>query len=84
MRRFALALALALTPSLAAAQAGCHAATAQFRRVIDSDVETGNLNRSVYNRIMPELARITQTCAAGREAPASQALSALKRRYGYP
>ncbi|MGD9844967.1 MAG: hypothetical protein AB7O60_19405 [Variibacter sp.] len=67
----------------AAAQAECHSAIAQFRQIIDSDAQTGNVNKSVYNRMLPELARITQTCDAGHGGPAVSALSALKHRYGY-
>jgi hypothetical protein len=73
----------ALSTMPAAAQAECHGAISQFRQIIDSDAQTGNVNKSVYNRMLPELARITQTCDAGHGGSAVSALSALKHRYGY-
>jgi hypothetical protein len=69
--------------TFAMAQTGCDAAIAQFRRVIDSDAQSGNVHKSVYNRILPELGRIAENCRAGRDAEASRALQALKRRHGY-
>ena len=67
----------------ARAQTGCEAAIAQFRRVIDADVATGHVHKSVYNRIVPELTGITASCRAGRDPQAMSALTALKRRHGY-
>jgi hypothetical protein len=67
----------------AAAQGECHSAISEFRRIIDSDAQTGNVNRSVYNRMLPELAKVTQTCDAGHGGAAVSALAALKHRYGY-
>jgi hypothetical protein len=69
--------------AFAMAQTGCDAAIAQFRRVIDSDAQSGNVHKSVYSRILPELGRIAESCRAGRDAEASRALHALKRRHGY-
>lgn len=77
-----IAVFLALTPTVYA-QGGCGAEVAQFRKVIDSDAETGNVAKSVYARIQPELVRIAETCRAGRDAEALRALQALKRRHGY-
>lgn len=74
-----LVVALSATPVLAA----CGAELAEFRSVIDSDAQTGNVNKSVYNRMLPEVARLTQLCQAGREADAVRGLHALKGRYGY-
>jgi hypothetical protein len=73
----------AFFPAPAAAQGACRGEITQFRHIIDSDAETGNVNKSVYNRMLPELARITQTCDAGHDGTAVSALSALKHRYGY-
>jgi hypothetical protein len=67
----------------AVAQTRCDAAIAQFRRVLDSDVQTGHVNKAVYGRILPELSKITETCRAGRDPQAISALTALKRRHGY-
>jgi len=44
---------------------------------------TGNLNKAVANRLLPELDRIAATCRAGKDAEALRALASLKHRYGY-
>jgi hypothetical protein len=51
--------------------------------VIDADVKIGHLNKSVHNRIVPDLGRVEATCRAGRDAEATRALTALKSRFGY-
>jgi hypothetical protein len=84
MKRTATLVALLLAlASSAAAQSGCAGAIAQFRAVIDNDVKVGHLNKSVHNRIVPDLVRVEATCRAGRDAEATRALTALKGRYGY-
>ena len=67
----------------AAAQSDCDGAIAQFRTIVDSDVETGNLHRSVYDRIRPGLKRVAALCEARRDADALRMLQSLKRRHGY-
>lgn len=64
--------------------AGCAAAIASFEKVINSDVETGNLGRSVYPRIVADLAKPKATCAAGRDGEARSQLAAVRARYGFP
>jgi hypothetical protein len=78
-----LAILLAATTTPAAAQSGCAGAIAQFRAVIDNDVKIGHLNKSVHNRIAPDLGRVEATCRAGKDAEATRALAALKSRFGY-
>jgi hypothetical protein len=63
---------------------GCSGEIGRFRAVIDSDNATGNVNASVYKRIAQEVDRAAAACASGRDAEALSALSATKRRYGYP
>jgi hypothetical protein len=46
-------------------------------------VETGNLHRSVYDRIQPGLKQAAALCQARRDADALRALQSLKRRHGY-
>jgi hypothetical protein len=65
------------------ASAACSNAIADFEKIVSSDVKTGNLNKSVHKRITDELFRAQQACIAGREAEASNALAAIKRRHGY-
>jgi hypothetical protein len=81
MRIAALLLILAAGP--ATAQTQCAAAIAQFQGIIDSDVKVGHLNKSVYNRILPELNRASETCRAGHDAEAMRALGLVKHRHGY-
>lgn len=80
-----LALAGLLASALpAAAQAPACAGTIEpFRRAVESDVATGNLNRSVYNRIKPEIDRAVAACSAGRDADAVRMINATKGRFGY-
>ena len=82
-RSAALVILLAATAIPAMAQSGCGGAIAQFRAVIDNDQKIGHLNKSVYNRILPDLGRVSETCRAGREAEAMRALAGLKSRFGY-
>jgi hypothetical protein len=77
-----LLLALAAS-SPAAAESGCEAALAQFRAIVDSDAQTGNLDQSVYERMRPELRQVAAECQAGREAQAERDLAAVKHRHGY-
>ncbi len=62
---------------------GCGQAIAAFELVIDSDAQTGNLNKSVYPRITKDLAPAKSACTAGRDADANSQLAAVKARYGY-
>ena len=78
-----LLILVAATAAPAVAQSGCSGAIAQFQAVIDNDVKIGHLNKSVHNRIMPDLGRVAETCRAGRDAEAMRALAGLKSRFGY-
>jgi hypothetical protein len=81
--------ALVLIPLIAlvqpaAGQSGCASAIAGFRTVVESDARTGQLDRSVFNRMVPELDRIAQICRrSGHDSEAMHALSSLKSRFGY-
>jgi hypothetical protein len=77
---FFVVLACAL-PALA--QSGCGAAIAEFRTIVEADAKTGNLNKSVAGRLLPEIDRVATTCRSGKDADAVRALQVLKGRYGY-
>ena len=77
-----LAVAM-LVGSGATAFAACGPALSDFQSIIDSDVKTGNLNKSVYTRISAELARARSACLAGRDAEATNQLGGIKHRFGY-
>jgi hypothetical protein len=61
----------------------CSHAIAEFDEIIDSDVRTGNLNRSVHTRIKGDLRTIRSGCKTGNGVDAMRQLSAVKHRYGY-
>ena len=77
-----LALAI-LGGGAGTAAAACGGAISEFETIINSDAETGNLNKGVYRKIVAELGPVKANCAAGRDAEASRALSAIKSRHGY-
>jgi hypothetical protein len=66
-----------------AAASGCGQAIAAFEAVIDSDAQTGNLNKSVYRRVTADLVAVKNSCAAGRDPEATRQLGVVKARYGY-
>jgi hypothetical protein len=68
----------------AAGGAGCSGEIARFQAVLKSDVETGNVNRKVYDRAEPQLNRASAACAAGRDGEANSILASTKRQFGYP
>jgi hypothetical protein len=82
-RTAAAAMLLAAGTAPALAQSGCAGAIAQFRAVIDGDAKIGHLNKSVYDRILPDLGRVSETCRTGKDAEAMRALAALRSRFGY-
>lgn len=66
-----------------AAAGACAQAISAFESIIDSDAQTGNLNKRVHRRVVADLAAPKSACAAGRDADASRQLSTIKARYGY-
>jgi hypothetical protein len=69
--------------SAGAASAACGGAIGEFETIINSDAETGNLNKGVYRKIVSELGPVKANCAAGRDAEAIRALATIKSRRGY-
>ena len=66
-----------------AGQPECGETIDAFIRAIDSDVETGNLNRRVHTMIIGDLRTILTTCRTGNAQDALKQLGSLKHRYGY-
>ena len=64
--------------------AGCASEIARFQAVLKSDVDTGNVNRKVYDRAEPQLNRASAACAAGHDGEAHAILASTKRQFGYP
>ena len=73
----------ALTAPPVAAQQGCAGAIVEFRSIIETESQMGHVAGAAKRRLQGELARIEETCRAGREAEAVRALTALRARYGY-
>lgn len=67
----------------AAARPDCTRAIARFRAITNSDVATGNLNRSVYERIEAGLPQVILLCRHGDDRQSLAALTRLEHRYGY-
>ncbi|MBY0363626.1 MAG: hypothetical protein K2X45_17100 [Phreatobacter sp.] len=64
--------------------AGCAGEIARFRAVMDNDLATGHVTREVHGRVIADLRGPEGACSAGRDGEARGALTAVKRRYGYP
>ena len=63
---------------------GCSGDIARFRAVQDNDLQTGHVNKSVYDRIKTEDDQASAQCSAGNDAGARSALSGTKSHFGYP
>jgi hypothetical protein len=85
MHRIVASVLIALIAMAGSAQAqmGCAAAISGFRAVIDGDAKAGQLDRSVHDRMGPDLEHMTQLCRAGHDGEAMRALAGLKSRFGY-
>lgn len=62
---------------------GCRGDIARFAAVIDNDLASGHTTDKVNQAIHAELNKIATTCPA-QDTAASQAVRALKSKYGYP
>jgi len=63
--------------------AACSESIGEFEKIATSDAATGNLNKSVYRKIVAEMGSAKTSCAAGRDAEALRELAAVKSRHGY-
>lgn len=63
--------------------AACMETVASFKRVVESDARSGNMNQSVYRRVKPEVDRAEAACAAGRDAESERMINSTKSRFGY-
>jgi hypothetical protein len=79
------AAAAGVTPSGFAlpAGSGCAGEIARYRAVVDNDLATGHVDRSVHARIAAELDRAAASCTAGRDAEAVRMVAATRSRFGY-
>jgi hypothetical protein len=65
------------------AGAGCTGEVSRFRAVMDNDLATGHVARSVHGRVVAEIDGAGAACAAGRDAEAQRMVASIKARYGY-
>ncbi|MGH8514527.1 MAG: hypothetical protein ACREV8_11435 [Gammaproteobacteria bacterium] len=63
--------------------ASCTKDLNHYQTVLDADVRTGNVNRSVYDEIEIDLGRAAGACAAGRDGEARAIIRSTKIRHGY-
>jgi len=54
-----------------------------YQTVLDADVGTGNVNRSVYDQIEIDLGRAADACAAGHDGEARAIVRSTKLQHGY-
>jgi hypothetical protein len=54
-----------------------------YQTVLDADVRTGNVNRSVYDQIETDLGRAADACAAGHDGEARAIVRSTKLQHGY-
>jgi hypothetical protein len=54
-----------------------------YQSVLDADVGTGNVNRSVYDQIEIDLGRAADACAAGHDGEARAIIRSTKLQHGY-
>ncbi len=54
-----------------------------YQSVLEADVGTGNVNRSVYDEIETDLGRAANACAAGDDGKARAIIRSTKIQHGY-
>jgi hypothetical protein len=54
-----------------------------YQTVLDADVGTGNVNRSVYDQIETDLGRAANACATGHDGEARAIVRSTKLQHGY-
>jgi len=63
--------------------AACTKELTHYQGVLDADVSTGNLNKSVFDEIETDLARAANACASGKDGEAHAIIQATKIKHGY-
>lgn len=62
----------------------CGAELNSFKSVLDNDLRTGHVNKTVYDRAIGDLKPVVAAAEAGRNVEAIALTNATKRRFGYP
>ena len=81
---FLTACTLAFTLPASAAFAGCAQDIATFQKLLDGDLKTGFVAKSVHAAASSELEAARALCTSGQDDPASAAVRASRSRHGYP
>lgn len=63
---------------------GCSGEVGRYRAVMENDLATGHVGRSVYERVSAEIGQAASACWAGRDGEAVRMLRATKAKFGYP
>ena len=63
---------------------GCAGDIARFQALIDNDLATGHVGKSVHTILVGEIETAKRLCEGGQESKALAALAAAKKRHGYP
>jgi hypothetical protein len=74
---------VAAAPVVVTGPPACAQPIRDYVALVDSDVNSGHLNRDVHRRMSNDLLGVRSYCSAGRVAPALADLAEIKRRYGY-
>ena len=65
------------------AGSGCAGEVSRYRAVMDNDLATGHVAKTVHARITAEIDQAASACGAGRDAEAVRMIAATKARFGY-
>ena len=63
--------------------APCSGEINRFQDVVKSDLDTGNVERKIYEQIETDLNRAASACSAGKGSEAHAIVAASKARHGY-
>ena len=66
------------------AAAPCAERLTVVQGIIDRDLKTGFIGKSVHEKMSSELAQASSACQTGQEATAQSLITASQRRHGYP
>lgn len=64
--------------------AGCTGSVNRYRAIMDNDLATGHVNKTVYDRIIADINAAAQQCASGNDQGARAAIASIRSRNGYP
>ena len=63
--------------------APCTSEIGTFQTILKSDLDTGNVERQVYDQIQHELSRAAAACSSGNGIEAHSIVASSKEKHGY-